>query len=68
MNQSLRDQLKEWKKQMRQQETEKRKKKRSQKPQEPKSEHLSESDIKSLMGMNRARYARGRGGAFRQKG
>lgn len=37
------------------------------KPQKRRSEVLTESDIKSLMGVNRATYSRGRGGAIRQK-
>jgi hypothetical protein len=32
-----------------------------------KKEKLSEKDIKSLMGMNRATYRRGKGGAFKQR-
>lgn len=31
------------------------------------TEVLTERDIKSLMGMNRATYARGKGGAYRQR-
>lgn len=37
------------------------------KPQKRRTEVLTESDIKNLMGMNRATYSRGRGGAIRQK-
>ncbi|MEH7490848.1 hypothetical protein [Neobacillus niacini] len=30
-------------------------------------EKLSDADMRELMGMNRPRYSRGKGGAFRQK-
>jgi hypothetical protein len=38
-----------------------------QKPQKTRGEVLSDADIRCLMGMNRARYGRKRGGAIRQK-
>ncbi|USK71746.1 hypothetical protein LIS76_08335 [Peribacillus asahii] len=66
MNLSFKDQLRDWK-QQHQESTPKKKKKHYRKPQKRKSEHLSESDIKSLMGMNRATYRRHRG-ALRQRG
>lgn len=37
------------------------------KPQKTLDEVLSDADIRSLMGMNRARYGRKKGGALRQK-
>jgi hypothetical protein len=64
MKPTLKDQLKEWKKQHREIKSAK-KKKPHQKPQKRKSEHLSESDIKSLMGMNRRGLHRGKGGAWK---
>jgi predicted Zn-dependent peptidase len=64
MNPSLKDQLKDWKK-LHQEPTPK-KKKPHQKPQKRKSEHLTELDIKSLMGMNMPTYRRHKG-ALRQK-
>lgn len=63
MHSSLKDQMKEWK---RQNPESIQKKSTSQKPQKRREEHLSESDIKSLMGMDRPTYIRHRG-AFRQK-
>lgn len=60
MNQSLKDQLKIWKKDHAEM-------KQRKKPKKRRKEVLTESDIKSLMGMNRATYTRGKGGAFRQK-
>lgn len=42
-----------------------KKKKRHQKSQKRKSERLTESDIKSLMGMNHSTMRRGKGGAWR---
>lgn len=59
MNRTLKDQLKEWKREY--QEV-------TRKPQKRRREHLTESDIKHLMGMNRAVYVRGKGGAIRQRG
>jgi hypothetical protein len=63
MNPSFKDQLKEWKKQH--QDSTPKIKKRHKKPKKRKSELLTESDIKSLMGMNKAVMKRGRGGAWR---
>jgi hypothetical protein len=37
------------------------------KPQKTRGEVLSDADIRSLMGMNRARYGRKKGGAIKQK-
>ncbi|WP_054634827.1 hypothetical protein [Thalassobacillus sp. C254] len=45
----------------------KKAKKKKSKRKKSKKEILSSHDIKSLMGMNRATYSRGRGGAIRQK-
>ena len=56
MNKTLQEQLKEWKK-----------KQHDKKPQKSSIEVLTESDIKSLMGVNRSVYVRGKGGAYRQK-
>jgi len=64
MNPSFKDQLKDWK-QQHQESTPKKKKKHHQKPQKRKSEKLSESDIKSLMGMNKHTLRRGKGGAWK---
>jgi len=63
MNPTLRNQLKEWKR-LHQEPTPK-KEKRHQKPQKRSTEHLTESDIKRLMGMNRPIMRRGKGGAWR---
>jgi len=65
MNPSFKDQLKEWKKQHREIKSAKKKKKHRQKTQKPKSEHLTESDIKSLMGMRQRGLRRGKGGAWK---
>jgi len=62
MNPTLKEQLKGWKRQLQESTP---KKKRRQKPQKRKSEHLSESDIRSLMGINQPTMKRGRGGAWR---
>ncbi len=59
MNRTLKDQLRIWKQDY--QEV-------TRKPQKRRREHLTESDIKGLMGMNRAVYVRGKGGAFKQRG
>jgi len=56
MNKTFQEQLKEWKK-----------KQHDKKPQKSSIEVLTESDIKSLMGVNRNVYVRGKGGAYRQK-
>ncbi len=45
----------------------KKAKKKKSKRKKSKKEILSSHDIKSLMGMNRETYSRGRGGAIRQK-
>lgn len=66
MRPDLKDQIKEWKRQHREVTGHGKKKKRRQKDKKGKSEHLTESDIKSLMGINRPRYERHRG-AYRQK-
>lgn len=62
MNQSLRDQLKLWEKQHKDLIKESRRKNNKQK-----SERLSDSEIKELMGMNRDTYRRGKGGAIRRR-
>jgi hypothetical protein len=54
---SFKDELRKWQQSKRKQE----------KPKKKQQEKLSEQDIKELMGMNRAIYSRGRGGAFRQR-
>ncbi|MED4866124.1 hypothetical protein ABET15_04285 [Heyndrickxia faecalis] len=66
MRPDLKDQIKEWKREHREVTGFGKKKKRRKKAENGKSEHLTESDIKSLMGMNRPIYERHRG-AFRQK-
>lgn len=60
MNRSLRDQLKEW-----QRNNPIKRKPRRQNPEKQKSERLSESDIKSLMGINKRGLRRGKGGAWK---
>lgn len=66
MNKSLRDQLKDWKKQHG---VSKRiiQKKRTSSNAKKKQERLSDKDLRELMGTDRPTYARGRGGAYRQK-
>jgi hypothetical protein len=58
----FKEQLKQWK-----QHHQEVKQKSRRKPQKRKSADLSSSDIRSLMGMDRPRYGRKKGGAFRQK-
>lgn len=66
MNPSLRDQLKEWTKQHPESTPKKTKKiTPRQNPKKVKSERLSDSDIRSLMGMNQRGLRRGKGGAWR---
>ncbi|MFH5779077.1 hypothetical protein [Heyndrickxia oleronia] len=60
MNQSLKDQLKQWEKQHKELIREGR-----QKNSKRKSERLSEDEIKDLMGINMPTYKRGKGGAWR---
>ncbi|MCM3239066.1 hypothetical protein M3589_15185 [Heyndrickxia oleronia] len=60
MNQSLRDQLKSWEKQHKEMIRKGRQKNR-----QPKSERLSEDELKDLMGVNKPTYKRGKGGAWR---
>ena len=60
MNQSLRDQLKQWEKQHKEMIREGRQKNRKRKP-----ERLSEDEIKDLMGINMPTYKWGKGGAWR---
>ncbi|WP_195892072.1 hypothetical protein [Bacillus niameyensis] len=57
MNKDLKDQLREWEK----------KQQKNRKPRKSTKERFSESDLKSLMGVNRPIYGRGKGGAIRQK-
>ncbi|UQD53317.1 hypothetical protein C0971_15770 [Bacillus methanolicus] len=65
MNLSFKDQLKEWQK-LHGQITENPKNKPENKKQSTKkTEKLSKSDLIYLMGMNRPRYSRGKGGAWR---
>jgi hypothetical protein len=40
---------------------------KQEKPPQKKPERLSERDLKELVGMDRTRYGRAKGGAFRQK-
>jgi len=61
MDKTFKDQLKEWNKQHQVINH------HDKKPQKRRTEVLTETDIKSLMGINRATYSRGRGGAYRQK-
>ncbi|GIN71266.1 hypothetical protein J14TS2_17410 [Bacillus sp. J14TS2] len=61
MNSSLKEQLKVWKQDHAAIKQYKQKKRKRRK------EHLTESDLKCLMGMNRPIYGRGKGGAIRQK-
>ncbi|MGM0903080.1 MAG: hypothetical protein ACQEXB_18525 [Bacillota bacterium] len=63
MNPPLQEQLKKWK--SKHQVSTPRKNKCRQKPQKPKSELLTESDIKSLMGMGQRGLRRGKGGAWK---
>jgi hypothetical protein len=65
MNPSLKDQLKKWEKKNSFQRP--KKKPSEKKLTAKKKEKLSKSDLVYLMGMNRPRYSRGRGGAFRQR-
>ncbi|MCM3452752.1 hypothetical protein M3685_02165 [Heyndrickxia oleronia] len=60
MNQSLRDQLKQWEKQHKEMIREGRQKNRKRN-----SERLSEIEINYLMGVNMPTYKRGKGGAWR---
>ncbi|WP_440705921.1 hypothetical protein [Heyndrickxia oleronia] len=62
MNQSLRYQLKQWEIEHKELIREGR-----QKNSKCKSERLSDSEIKDLMGVNRDIYRRGKGGAIRRK-
>lgn len=66
MNKSLRDQLKEWKKQNVVQGQIKYKKKKVA-TLKKKEEKLSDWDLKELMGTNGPRYVRKRGGAYTQR-
>ncbi len=59
MNRTLKDQLKDWKQDY--QEV-------ARKPEKRRRDHLTEKDIKGLMGINRPTYSRGRGGAYKQRG
>ncbi|GIN39031.1 hypothetical protein [Heyndrickxia oleronia] len=60
MNQSLRDQMKQWEKQHKEMIRKGRQKNR-----QLKSERLSEDELKDLMGVNKPTYKRGKGGAWR---
>lgn len=62
MNGSLRDQLQEWRKQSSVDKQVHHEKKPSQK-----REELTDRDLRELMGTDRPRYARGKGGAYRQR-
>ena len=65
MRRELKEQLKEWKQQHREVTGYGKKKKRRKKAEKGKSEHLSEYEIKDLMGYYEPVYKRGRGGAWR---
>jgi hypothetical protein len=65
MNPSLKDQLKQWQKLHGQTKEKPKNKPENKKPAAKKTEKLSKSDLIYLMGMNRPRYSRGRGGAWR---
>lgn len=62
MNGTLRDQLQEWRKQSAVDKQVYHEKKPSQK-----REELTDRDLRELMGTGRPRYARGKGGAYRQR-
>ncbi|MGD6993985.1 hypothetical protein [Sutcliffiella horikoshii] len=62
MNESLRDQLQQWRKQT----ADQRQVHQEKKPPR-KREELTDRDIRELMGTGRPRYARGKGGAYRQR-
>ncbi|AST93019.1 hypothetical protein BC6307_18020 [Sutcliffiella cohnii] len=66
MNKSIRDQLKDWKMQHGF-ETKIKYKQKNVTTSKKKEEKLSDQDLRELMGTNRPTYARGRGGAYRQK-
>ncbi|MCJ7840523.1 hypothetical protein MUB24_06225 [Lederbergia sp. NSJ-179] len=61
MNRSLKEQLKVWKQDHMAVKQEKQKNKKRRR------EHFTDSELRSLMGMDRPIYSRGRGGAIRQK-
>jgi predicted Zn-dependent peptidase len=63
MMKTIQDQLKKWK----QQNPSPKKKHPLKTPQKPTEEKLSDRDIRSLMGMDRATYRRNKGGAYRQR-
>ncbi|WP_018392487.1 hypothetical protein [Bacillus sp. 37MA] len=63
MNLSMKEQLRQWKKDHQEVKQEWKKEKQPQK----KQEKLSEREWKEITGMGRARYGRAKGGAFRQK-
>ncbi|OAK72670.1 hypothetical protein [Lederbergia galactosidilytica] len=61
MNRSLKEQLKVWKQDHAAINRHKQKKRKRRK------EHFTDSELRSLMGMDRPIYGRGKGGAIRQK-
>ncbi|MBS4191762.1 hypothetical protein KHA94_16350 [Bacillus sp. FJAT-49705] len=63
MNPSFKEQLKDWKRQH--QESVSKKKKHHNKSKITKTERLSESDIRNLMGANMRTLRRGKGGAWK---
>ncbi|MBT2661930.1 hypothetical protein [Bacillus sp. ISL-45] len=67
MNQSLRDQLKEWKRQHGEKSIERKKKPIKRKAQKKKQEKFTDSDLKFLMGTNRQILSRGKGRAWRNE-
>ena len=62
MNGTLRDQLQEWRKQSAVDKQVHHEKNPSQK-----REELTDRDLRELMGTGRPRYARGKGGAYKQR-
>lgn len=65
MRPDLKDQIKEWKREHREVTGFGKKKKRRKKAEKRKSEHLSEREIKDLMGYYEPVFRRGKGGAWR---
>jgi hypothetical protein len=70
MNPTLRDQLKQWKKDKAAVEKERKRNKKKKKcylKQQKHTEKLSTRDVMDLMGTNRQILTRGKGGAYRQR-
>jgi predicted Zn-dependent peptidase len=62
MMKTIQDQLKKWK----QLNPSPKKKHKRKKPQQAREEKLRDRDIRDLMGMNKPRYRRNKGGAYRR--